>query len=47
MDGIVNPDMIDEVKRRLETIDIDDAPESGYIEQWIEDSFFYLHFHRF
>lgn len=39
MDGIVNPDMIDEVKRRLETIDIDDAPESGYIEQWIEDSF--------
>ncbi|WP_188733434.1 spore germination protein [Oceanobacillus neutriphilus] len=39
VDGIVNPDMIDEVKRRLETIDIDDAPESGYIEQWIEDSF--------
>ncbi|WP_339183434.1 spore germination protein [Oceanobacillus sp. FSL W7-1293] len=39
MDGIVNPDMVDEVKRRLETIDIDDAPESGYIEQWIEDSF--------
>ncbi|MEF3330518.1 spore germination protein [Oceanobacillus oncorhynchi] len=39
MDGIVNPDMVNEVKRRLETIDIDDAPESGYIEQWIEDSF--------
>ncbi|GAB2565526.1 spore germination protein [Gracilibacillus alcaliphilus] len=37
--GIANPDMVEEVKRRLETIDIDDAPESGYIEQWIEDSF--------
>ncbi|GIO24847.1 spore germination protein [Oceanobacillus sp. J11TS1] len=39
MDGIANPDIVEEVKRRLETIDIDDAPESGYIEQWIEDSF--------
>ncbi|WP_040983952.1 spore germination protein [Oceanobacillus jeddahense] len=39
MDGIVNPDMVEEVKRRLATIDIDEAPESGYIEQWIEDSF--------
>ncbi|MFD1413375.1 spore germination protein [Oceanobacillus jeddahense] len=39
MDGIANPDMVDEVKRRLATIDIDDAPESGYVEQWIEDSF--------
>ncbi len=39
IDGIVNPDLVKEVKRRLETIDVDDAPESGFIEQWIEDSF--------
>ena len=39
VDGIVHPDMLKEVKRRLATIDMDDAPESGYIEQWIEDSF--------
>lgn len=39
VDGIVNPEILQEVIRRLETIDIDDAPESGFIEQWIEDSF--------
>ncbi|MBR3121112.1 spore germination protein [Oceanobacillus profundus] len=39
IDGIVNPDIVKEVNRRLETIDMDDAPESGYIEEWIEDSF--------
>lgn len=39
IDGIAHPDMVKEVKRRLETIDLDDAPESGFIEQWIEDSF--------
>ncbi|HLR51724.1 MAG TPA: spore germination protein [Candidatus Avamphibacillus sp.] len=39
VDGIINPAIVKEVNRRLETIDMDDAPESGYIEQWIEDSF--------
>lgn len=39
VDGIVNPAILKEVNRRLETIDIDDAPESGFVEQWIEDSF--------
>lgn len=39
VDGITHPDIIKEVKRRIETINIDDVPESGYIEQWIEDSF--------
>lgn len=39
MAGIINPDIVKEVNRRLKTIDMDDAPESGYIEQWIEDSF--------
>lgn len=37
--GIIHPDILEEVRRRLDTIDIDDAPESGYVEQWIEDSF--------
>ncbi|WP_199620175.1 spore germination protein [Paenibacillus alkalitolerans] len=39
IDGIANPSIIDEAKRRLESIDIDYVPESGTIEQWIEDSF--------
>jgi spore germination protein len=39
VDGIVHPALVKEVKRRLDTIDIDDAPESGTIEQWIQDSF--------
>lgn len=39
VDGIVNPALVKEVNRRLKTIDIDEAPESGIIEQWIEDSF--------
>lgn len=39
LDGVIHPDLLKEVNRRLKTIDMDDAPESGYIEQWIEDSF--------
>ena len=39
VEDIVNPEILKEVTRRLNTIDIDDAPESGFIEQWIEDSF--------
>jgi spore germination protein len=39
IDNIVHPDLIQEVIRRVETIDIDDAPESGTIEQMIQDSF--------
>lgn len=39
MDGIVNPDILNEVNRRVKTIDIDSAPDSGFVEQWIEDSF--------
>src|SRR5699024_4273245 len=30
--GIVNPKIVKEINRRLKTIDMDDAPESGYIE---------------
>jgi spore germination protein len=36
---IIHPDVLKEVERRLKSIDMDDALESGYIEQWIEDSF--------
>jgi spore germination protein len=39
MHGVIHPDLVEEVKRRLESLDIDDAPESGTVEQWIEDSF--------
>ncbi len=39
IDGIVNPSLIEEVQRRVKSIDLDDVEESGLIEQWIEDSF--------
>lgn len=38
VEGIINPDILNEVKRRLNTIDIDFLPDSGVVEQWIEDS---------
>lgn len=31
--GVTNPDIVKEVNRRIETIDMDYAPESGFIEQ--------------
>ncbi|MGN8648012.1 spore germination protein [Gracilibacillus sp. HCP3S3_G5_1] len=36
---VIHPDILKEINRRLESIDMDDAPESGFIEQWIEDNF--------
>lgn len=39
VDGIVNPHIVKEVNRRLSSIDMDDALETGHIEQWIEDNF--------
>ncbi|PYI51210.1 spore germination protein [Paenibacillus flagellatus] len=39
MAGITAPDLVDEVKRRIDSIDIDDVEGSGYVEQWIMDSF--------
>lgn len=38
VDGIVHPDIVKEVERRLKSIDIDDVLESSYIEEFIEDS---------
>ncbi|WP_134699395.1 spore germination protein [Ammoniphilus sp. YIM 78166] len=37
--GLTNEELVDEVKRRVERIDIDDVPESGYVEQLIEDNY--------
>lgn len=39
VEGIANPEIVEEVTRRIQTIDIDYAPDSGFVEQWIEDSF--------
>lgn len=36
---IVHPDLVKEVVRRINSIDIDDIEGSGYMEQWITDSF--------
>ncbi|MGC5327863.1 spore germination protein [Brevibacillus sp. SYSU BS000544] len=38
IEGVVHPALVEEVKRRVATIDIDEVEESGYVEQWIEDS---------
>ncbi|MCZ8520789.1 MULTISPECIES: spore germination protein [Paenibacillus] len=39
MDGIANSKVVDEVRRRLLTLDIDDVEGSGFVEQWVSDSF--------
>jgi len=38
MENIVNKTVLEEVEKRLDTIDIDGVLESGYIEQMIEDN---------
>lgn len=37
MKGLTNRDLVAEVKRRLKTIQTDWIPDSGYIEQYLED----------
>lgn len=37
IDGLVNPATVEEVKRRIESIDTDSILESGYIEDFIKD----------
>ncbi|MEK4342008.1 spore germination protein [Brevibacillus sp. FSL L8-0710] len=39
IEDIAHPNIVNEIKRRISTIDIDQVEESGYIEQWIEDNF--------
>ncbi len=36
--GVASPQMVEEVRRRIGRIDVDGILESGYIEQFIEDS---------
>ncbi|MBX9994272.1 MULTISPECIES: spore germination protein [Priestia] len=36
---IVNPDLVEEVEKRIKKIDLDNVPESGYVEQLIEDNY--------
>lgn len=38
IEGQAKPEIVDEVVRRINTIEIDFAPDSGFIEQWIQDS---------
>ena len=38
IDGLVNPEILQEVRQRLQKINIDAVLESGYIEQFIEDA---------
>ncbi|WP_134702056.1 spore germination protein [Ammoniphilus sp. YIM 78166] len=40
LEGIANPDLIEEVKDRLSAIDIDAVLDAGYLEQYIEDHHF-------
>ncbi|MGE5554633.1 MAG: spore germination protein [Betaproteobacteria bacterium] len=37
LDGVTDPGLVKEVKRRLKALDIDWVPDSGYIEQYLED----------
>lgn len=39
MNDIVDPNLVEEIKERINKIKIDDVPESGYIEQLIEDNY--------
>ncbi|PKU52217.1 MULTISPECIES: spore germination protein [Lysinibacillus] len=39
IDEIVEPDLVKEVRKRIESISLDDVAESGYIEQLIEDNY--------
>ncbi|WP_232331179.1 spore germination protein [Thermoactinomyces sp. CICC 10521] len=38
MKGIADPEIVSEVKQRLNRIDVDEVLESGYVEQLIEDN---------
>nr|WP_245757895.1 spore germination protein [Alteribacillus iranensis] len=39
IDGVIHPEILAEMNRRLDSINIDSAIDSGYVEEWIEDSF--------
>ncbi len=37
VEGIVNPELVKEVMRRVETLDMDEFDGSGFVEQWLSD----------
>ncbi|PNB40745.1 spore germination protein, partial [Pseudomonas sp. GW456-E7] len=39
MNDIADPKVVEEVKKRVRGIEIDHLPESGYVEQLIEDNY--------
>lgn len=39
VEGIVNDKILQEVRRRIRTIDVDDVTGSGFVEQWLSDHF--------
>ena len=39
INGIVDSELVQEVEKRIKKIDVDNVPESGYVEQLIEDSY--------
>ncbi len=39
INDIADPELVEEVKKRIQKIDIDNVPESGYVEQLIEDNY--------
>ncbi|MGM0882823.1 MAG: spore germination protein [Bacillota bacterium] len=39
MKDIADPNLVEEVRKRMGKIDLDNVPESGYIEQLIEDNY--------
>ncbi len=36
--GVAQPDVVDEVKRRLDALNVDSVLDTGYLEQYIEDA---------
>ncbi|WP_404447024.1 spore germination protein [Sutcliffiella horikoshii] len=42
VEGIANPEIVENVKQKVESIDIDNLPESGYVEELIEENNFSL-----
>ncbi|GIO14983.1 hypothetical protein J19TS2_45380 [Cohnella xylanilytica] len=40
IEGIARPEVVEELRRRLDAIDIDSVLESGYIEEFIQDKSF-------
>lgn len=40
VEGIVNPELVDEINRRIESINIGYISDSSFVEQWIEDNIY-------